>query len=346
MSDSETNMIDENPADESAVVESSIDKNSDAEHSVGEHCVQQTGMLPANSPVGDLMTPSGIVHDKNEVPVVVHSRACGPVAEMTFLQRALLFAELSMVSYNDEREATEAAKYVGFPDVTFFDHDGSQAYRFRNDYDCVIACRGTEPNEWNDIRADANVASVLAETAGKVHRGFKTEVDDLWPMLETALIGNEQPVWFCGHSLGAAMAMICAGRCFLSHIKSNPSALFTYGSPRVGDKRYINFVKLDHYRFVNNNDIVTRAPPAWMGYRHSGTEVYIDRNGNIGHLNHLMKRRDRWHGFFTGLRRFRVDHFSDHPLHRYLGPILEAARREQAELRQGEAPVDATELTG
>ncbi|TWU18204.1 lipase family protein [Allorhodopirellula heiligendammensis] len=303
------------------------------------------GASPQQSPIGDLKEPSGVVHDKNEVPVVVYSRARGPIAEMTFLQRSLLFAELAMVSYNDEREAAEAARFVGFPDVTFFEHDGSQAYRFRNDDDCVIACRGTEPNEWNDIRADANAAAVLAETAGKVHRGFKTEVDDLWPMLETALIGNDLPVWFCGHSLGGAMATICAGRCFLSHIQSIPSALFTYGSPRVGDKRYINFVRLDHYRFVNNNDIVTRTPPAWMGYRHCGTEVYIDRDGHIGHLDALQKRHDRWRGFLKGIRRFRIDHFSDHPLHQYLGPILEAARREQVELARGDDAVEAAELT-
>lgn len=296
-------------------------------------------------PIGDLQEPSGVVHDKNEVPVVVYSTVRGPIADMTFLQRSLLFAELAMIAYNDEREATEAAGFVGFPDVTFFDHDGSQAYRFRNDDDCVIACRGTEPNEWNDIRADANAASVLAETAGKVHRGFKTEVDDVWPMLETALLSNEQPVWFCGHSLGGAMATICAGRCVLSHIKSNPGGLYTYGSPRVGDKRYINFVKLDHYRFVNNNDIVTRTPPAWMGYRHCGTEVYIDRNGRIGHLGAATKRHDRWRGFLASLRRFRIDHFSDHSLHQYLGPIREAARHELADLARGDKAVAAAELT-
>ncbi|WP_306796945.1 lipase family protein [Rhodopirellula halodulae] len=294
----------------------------------------------------ELKPIAGVVQDPNEVPVVVHSDVKGPIEKMTFLQKSLLFAELAMVAYNDEREATVAAAMVGFPDVTFFDHDGSQAYRFRNDFDCVIACRGTEPNEWNDIRADANAASVLAETAGKVHRGFKTEVDDLWPMLETALVGNEQPVWFCGHSLGGAMATICAGRCYLSHIPSVPQGLFTYGSPRVGDKRYINFVKLPHYRFVNNNDVVTRVPPAWMGYRHCGDEVYIDRNGNLGHLGMLRKRRDRWRGFVRGLRRFRIDHFSDHPLHNYITPILDAVRDEQKAMGRGESAVDASDLTG
>jgi triacylglycerol lipase len=212
--------------------------------------------------------------------------------------------------------------------VTFYDRDGSQAYRIRNDHDCVVACRGTEPHEWNDIRADANAASVLAETAGKVHRGFKREVDDLWPMLEAALTGNDQPLWFCGHSLGGAMATICAGRCFLSHIKTNPKELYTYGSPRVGDKRYVNFVQLKHYRFVNNNDIVTRVPPAWMGYRHNGAEIYLDRKGRIRDLGRVSKRRDRFAGFLQSLRRWRIDHFDDHSIHRYIAAIAKQASQE------------------
>tara|TARA_R110002049_G_scaffold2750_2_gene21414 strand:+ start:123774 stop:124733 length:960 start_codon:yes stop_codon:yes gene_type:complete len=278
-----------------------------------------------------------MIQEQDEVPIVVRSNVTTPISELSFLRRSLLFAELSMFTYNDEAEAAAAAKLAGFPDSTFYDRDGSQAFRFRNDHDCIIACRGTEPNEWNDIRADANAASVLAETVGKVHRGFKQEVDDLWPMLETALMTNEQPLWFCGHSLGGAMATICAGRCFLSHIASNPSELFTFGSPRVGDKRYINHVSLDHYRYVNNNDIVTRVPPVLLGYRHCGREVYLDRNGEIKKLGLIMKRRDRWRGFLGGLRRFKVDHFSDHSIHRYIEGVWKAVEKEESDLRSGES---------
>ena len=103
----------------------------------------------------------------------------------------------------------------------------------------MIVCRGTEPNDWNDIRADLDLALVIAETAGRVHRGFKREVDDLWPRLEQALVNNTQPLWFTGHSLGGAMATICASRCKLSYIQSNPRALYTFGSPRVGNRRYV-----------------------------------------------------------------------------------------------------------
>jgi triacylglycerol lipase len=286
------------------------------------------------------------VQDPGELPLFLKSNLMGPIRDLTFLQRSLLFAELAMVSYNDEDEARRAAEIIGFTDTTFYDRDGSQAYRFRNDEDCVVACRGTEPNEWNDIRADANAASVLAETTGKVHRGFKTEVDDLWPMLETALMGNDQPLWFCGHSLGGAMATICAGRCFLSHIESIPEQLYTYGSPRVGNNRYINYVQVDHYRYVNNNDIVTRVPPALLGYRHCGSEVYLNRNGEIGQLSHISRRRDRWQGFLRGLRKWKVDHFSDHSVKCYIDAVAKAVQTERAEMAAGGSATRADELAG
>lgn len=264
------------------------------------------------------------IKDPGEVALEVHSRVTGPVSELSFLDKSLLFAELSMFAYNDEAEAARASAAAGFPDVTLFDNDGSQAFRFRNQHDCVIACRGTEPHEWNDIQADVDVAVVLAETAGRVHRGFKKEVDDLWPELETVLTDNDLPLWFCGHSLGGAMATICAGRCFLSHIASNPAALFTYGSPRVGDNAYIQYVDVDHYRWVNNNDIVTRVPPPWMGYRHGGQEIYLDHQGRIRELSGLFQRLDRWRGFWRSLRRWKIDHFSDHAIHGYLQAIRRA----------------------
>lgn len=280
--------------------------------------------------IGAVDSAQNVVSDPGERPLVLHSRVDGPIAEMSFLRRSLLFAELSMVAYNDEDEARRAAKVIGFDDTVFYDHDGSQAFRFRNDRDCVIACRGTEPNEWNDIRADANARAILAETTGKVHRGFKTEVDDLWPMLEKALVDNHLPLYVCGHSLGGAMATICAGRCFLSHINTDPTELFTYGSPRVGDKRYINYVELRHFRFVNNNDIVTRVPPTWLGFRHAGDMVYLNRNGDIKTYGHIATRRDRWKGFLGGLRQWRLDHFSDHSIHRYITAIAAAVEQEQA----------------
>ena len=256
----------------------------------------------------------------------------GPIAELNFLEQSLLLAELSKVSYMDPDDARPYAKDYGFDEVVFIERDGAQAYIFGNAIDRVITCRGTEPGEWNDVKADMRATTALAETVGRVHRGFKAEVDDLWPRLDDYLKKDTpHTIWFAGHSLGAAMATICAGRCFLSEIPAMPTALFTFGSPRVGNKRYINYVDLKHYRWVNNNDIVTRAPPAWLRYRHTGQLMYLTSRGRIRRLTRRQRAKDRWRGAWKGLKRGKVDHFADHPISEYIGHIakvVEAKRRD------------------
>lgn len=288
--------------------------------------------------------PHALVQDVGERPLVLHSDVRGPMKELTFLRRALALAELAMLSYNDADEARRGAAAIGFPEAELFDNDGSQAFRFRNAHDCVVACRGTEPNEWNDLRADANAAMAVVGSIGKVHSGFNTEVDDLWPMLEDLLRNNERPVWFCGHSLGGAMATICASRCIQSSISSNPEELHTFGSPRVGCKRYVRQQGLRHYRWVHNNDIVTRVPPPWMGYRHGGEEIYLDRFGRIRKLTGVLRSRDRWRGFVSGLRKGSIDPFADHSIHLYATHIATAVEEEQIRLRRGQAAATGAAL--
>lgn len=264
----------------------------------------------------------------------------GPIEKLSLLRQSLLFAELSYISYMSRGEAGEFANSMGLPEVRFYDRDGAQAYVLGNEWDNIVVCRGTEPHEWNDIQADLDAVTAVAETVGNVHRGFKREVDDLWPRLEQALLNNERPLWFAGHSLGGAMAAICAGRCKLSHIPSDPAGLFTYGAPRVGDRRYVNYVRLNYYRWVNNNDIVARVPPPWLGYRHAGQEIYLDNKGRIRNLQGWWRFRDRWKGFLKGILRFRIDHFSDHNLIGYIEGIwrgIEAEEPTSDHLNQDEA---------
>lgn len=254
-----------------------------------------------------------------------------PISELSFLRQSLLFAEVSMISYLSIEQCNIAAGKLGFTDGKFFNVEGAQAYWFQNKYDSVVVCRGTEASDWRDIKADVNALTALAETVGKVHRGFKSEVDLIWPHIEKALEVNKAPLWFCGHSLGGAMAKICAGRCMLSYIKSEPDGLYTYGSPRVGCKRYVNHVKLDHYyRWVNNNDIVTRVPPVWLGYRHSGEEKYLDRNGNLRETKGWRRFSDRLQGFLGGLKKGKIDQLSDHSALAYIDSIFTLVRNEEA----------------
>src|SRR5919201_371364 len=236
------------------------------------------------------------------VETPLYSSLEGPIESLSMLRRSLLFAELANISYLSRAEAGLLAYQIGLPEIRFYDHDGAQAYIFGNEHDAVVTCRGTEPNDWNDVKADLDLERAMAETVGWVHRGFKREVDELWPRLEQALVNNTRTLWFAGHSLGAAMAAICAGRCRLSYIRSNPRALFTFGSPRVGNRRYVNYVQMEAYRWANNNDIVARVPPAWLGFRHKGQEIYLNAYGKIRMLTHWQRVKDRWRGFVRGLR--------------------------------------------
>lgn len=255
----------------------------------------------------------------------VVSHLDGPILDLKRLERSLLFAEMSMLSYLHDDEAQPVLLSVGFTDIKYIDRDGAQAYELMNEHDVVVVCRGTEPNEWNDIKADANAFTDLAETVGRVHRGFKREVDDIWPILEETLRDETRNVWFAGHSLGGAMAQICAGRCQLSEIAAVPREVYTFGSPRVGTKRYIQNADVRHIRWVNNNDIVTRVPPRWLRYRHNGFKMYLDRNGELKRLSAAQRGKDRWAGFWSGLKQRKFDHFSDHAIAAYVDYIRAAA---------------------
>ena len=257
------------------------------------------------------------------------SKVNGPIANMTHLERSLLMAEISMMSYMKVEQCNIAAGRIGFSQGKFFDRNGSQAYWFQSDHDSVVVFRGTEANDWNDIKADANAITALAETVGKVHSGFKGEVDDIWPLIEKELEANTKPLWFCGHSLGGAMANICGGRCVLSYLKMEPEGVYTFGSPRVGCRRYVNHVPLTHYRWVNNNDIVTRVPPVMLGYRHSGTEQYLDRHGKLRDLKGWRKTGDKLKGFLKELMKFRIDHLGDHGIDDYIDAIFGLVRSER-----------------
>ena len=145
------------------------------------------------------MSASGARADQQEWfhGIDLFSRLSGPIADLTRIQQSLLFAELSQIAYMPPEPATDCVRKIGFLEAVYLDHDGAQAFRFRNERDCVIVCRGTEPNEWNDVKADANAIAVLAETVGRVHSGFKREVDDLWPDIERHLADNALPRVVC-----------------------------------------------------------------------------------------------------------------------------------------------------
>ena len=251
------------------------------------------------------------------------------ILDLDTYNRSLLFAKLSKYAYYNINSARKQAKKLGFTTIEFYDRDGAQAYRFQNKTDLVIACRGTQPTQYSDIQADLKAYPVIAETVSRVHHGFKAEVDDLWPMILEDVqrkANANKTVWFCGHSLGAAMATIMASRCYHCEGIPNPYELYTYGSPRVGWSKYCNSLGIRHIRWVNNNDIVTRVPLNIMGYKHHGMEHYLNTWGNVRKLTGWQRAKDRFRGLWRGIKEMKIDSFSDHSVDAYVEHIEKASK--------------------
>jgi len=243
------------------------------------------------------------------------------IQSLDFAHRSAMFAKLSEIAYsNDIKAVKKAAKVFGFTTVEFYNNDGAQAYRFMSKEDLVIACRGTQPTQFQDIAADLRAMPVVSETVSRVHKGFKKEVDDLWPMVLEDIVRTQnkgKKLWFTGHSLGAAMATIMASRCFYEESIANPEELYTYGSPRTGWPGFVKTMCTPHHRWVNNNDIVTTVPPAFIGYRHDGTMHYLNAYGNVRNFTAWQRFKDKLRGMLKGLKQFKVDNFSDHSITLY-----------------------------
>jgi hypothetical protein len=130
---------------------------------------------------------------------------------------------------------------------------------------------------WRDFVSDAK----FALGSDGIHIGFRKALDQpgVWNTLTAHLttLGG-RPVWFTGHSLGAALATIAAAR--YSAIRP-VQGLYTFGSPRVGNRSFVDTVPRGAIRFVNNADMVTRLPPPLGGYQHAGQLKFIGSDGSI-----------------------------------------------------------------
>jgi pimeloyl-ACP methyl ester carboxylesterase len=174
----------------------------------------------------------------------------------------------------------------GFGEPTVFNGraTGSQGFAaLRADGLGLIAFRGTQANEFRDIRQDIDTfPEPWSEVPGLVHEGFAEAAQDLQAQVDDWIARTAYPrkrLLMCGHSLGAAIATLHA-------LRVHPTRLITIGSPRVGDQVFAAaFAKsgVDYKRIVDFEDIVTRVPPSHSPFRfqHVGQAEFIDRNGGV-----------------------------------------------------------------
>jgi len=138
--------------------------------------------------------------------------------------------------------------------------------------DCVAAFRGTQ-----DLRnwlTDLDCAYTRLGNM-RVHRGFYEALESVRTDLEAGIQATHyQRLWLTGHSLGGALAMLCA-RAW----KGAVEGVYTFGQPRVGDAAfcalYDSALKSRTFRVIHADDIVARVPWLLGAYRHAGHEIFF-----------------------------------------------------------------------
>ena len=233
------------------------------------------------------------------------------------VEQLIEFANIASITYDNPDQSTSKFNDMGYKIVNFFDADGAQGYFLTNGTINVLSFRGTEVTQKSDILADLEAGKNVAMAGGKVHHGFKHELDKLWPSITKTLESNPGKFYVTGHSLGAAMATIAASR-----LQDKVTTLITFGSPRVGDADFVKNVNIEHYRVQNNNDAVTKMPFWIMGYRHHGEIVYMNHYGEIRQLGGWQRLKDMIRSRIRAYTKFEFfDAVYDHLMKNYISKL-------------------------
>jgi triacylglycerol lipase len=200
--------------------------------------------------------------------------------------------------------------------------------------------------------------------AVEVHRGFAQALESVKDALDEALAQGapgRKNIFFAGHSLGGALAMLACARCSGSAVLSTAAFgvppkdsagvpggtpgtatgtvalpktwLYTFGQPRVGNgawaRWYDGLLRSRSFRVVHAEDIVPRVPWLLNFYRHAGTEVFYDARG-AEHAGWPWWRKGLSDaaGSWRQWRHGTVALLADHHVSRYV-QLLEAQRATQ-----------------
>jgi hypothetical protein len=189
-------------------------------------------------------------------------------------------ADAALLAYWPAAEVDRRFKKVEFTTIAPIDRDGTQCFVAINDALAIVAFRGTEPDAFQDLLTDAEIVLDPWKAPGeRAHHGFQRALEAVWQELSGLLKPlSDRPIWLTGHSLGAALATLAGDRLLLE-CGTKPGGIYTFGSPIVGDRTFVDGFNVRHrdrsFRFVNDRDGVTTLPPRQLGYRHVNDERLI-----------------------------------------------------------------------
>ena len=256
-------------------------------------------------------------------------------AQSFSLENAATMARASKLVYADPGVIeTTLLRQWRFQRFHFFDVSGTQAFVAADDDALLVCFRGTESDQLEDWITDANAKLVDGPLDGQVHAGFYDALSHVWQDIDRNVRrldeGGSKSLWLTGHSLGAALATLAAARWI---DQGRPvQGVYTFGQPRTGDQQFArnyNFaIKPSAFRFVNNNDLVTRIPPRAFGYSHLGTFKYFTDDGElVDDINWWNRFLDSWKVVVEDVFDWANDGIRDHSMNGYCELIERELRR-------------------
>ncbi|MFE5852414.1 lipase family protein [Streptomyces sp. NPDC056500] len=204
--------------------------------------------------------------------------------------------QAAALAYESETAVAEQAEQWGFEQVRHhrsrftppFPLLDTQAFTIASDRMIITAFRGTEPLQIRDWLSDVTTPPWPGPAStGYIHYGFGEALDSVYPAVRSTIEEfrtGRQTVWFTGHSLGGALAMLAGARLHLEQPKLTADGIYTFGQPRTCDRLLAaacnRGLAQRLHRFVNNNDVVPHLPPE-PAYTHTAGMRYIDSRGAI-----------------------------------------------------------------
>ena len=187
--------------------------------------------------------------------------------------------ELSVAAYRDVQPYTCTPVNVNLPG------QADVHYILRTDGDTLwIVFRGSDSlMDWkaNLSFPKKRIPYDNTSTKIRVHGGFLslyklTEVRD---RILSEVAKGVRRVRITGHSLGAALTVLCAVDVQYNFPGTDIEAIL-FGCPRVGNSAFVKSYnkRVDKtVRVEYGNDAVTKVPPAMFGFRHAGAKLHIGK---------------------------------------------------------------------
>lgn len=203
--------------------------------------------------------------------------------------RALRYVALSQVAYSSAADiqnwnGNKSLFLDGFQVGVVMSSDEKELQGYAG-YDSkldtyVVSFRGTVETDIKDWVANLNAFHTkpfddLPDV--EVHSGFWESYQWFQPQIIKYLSSvSAKSVTTIGHSLGGAMANLCAFDLAHSQGYSDVSTI-TYGQPRTGNSDYasaFNGVVNSAFHVTHYKDLVPSVPYEYMGYKHCATEIF------------------------------------------------------------------------